>query len=200
MLDSTLAPPDKHVVTIGVQYTPFELADCSWDEYRDEFEARVRATMEEFAPGFSESVIGCRVITPLDLEREYSLTGGNIFHGAMVFGQWFSARPLPGWANYRTPVEGLYLCGAGTHPGGGVIGANGHNAAMAVLRDADGEISRDEWLRRARGDAPKEGRGNGTRRSITERAWRRPATRGVMMWAARQRWSRATTRALRQKS
>jgi phytoene dehydrogenase-like protein len=199
-VDPTLAPPGKHVVTIGVQYTPFKLATGSWDDYRDEFERRVRDTLDEFAPGFSKSILGHRVITPLDLEREYSLTGGNIFHGSMVFGQWFSARPLPGWGNYRAPIQGLYLCGAGTHPGGGVIGANGHNAAMAIRRDSGGQLSREEWLRRAHGDRVGGDSARRDGRSVVERAWSQPSTRALMMWAARQKWSRAVTRRLRRKA
>jgi phytoene dehydrogenase-like protein len=197
-VDPTLAPAGQHVLTLGVQYTPFTLSGRSWDDYRDEFERRVRATLEEFAPGFSASVLGYRVITPLDLEREYSLTGGNIFHGSMVLGQWFAARPLVGCANYRTPIQGLYLCGAGTHPGGGVIGANGHNAAMAVRTDTANPPNRSEWHRRAAGDNSVR---SSTRRSGTalHRAWARPAGRAVMMWAARQRWSRRLTHTLRRR-
>ncbi|MBS1881575.1 MAG: NAD(P)/FAD-dependent oxidoreductase [Actinobacteria bacterium] len=197
--DPTLAPEGKHVVTIGVQYTPFELAGQTWDDYRDEFEGRVRATMDEFAPGFSDSVLGCRVVTPLDLEREYHLTEGNIFHGAMLMSQWYNARPIVGCANYRTPVQGLYLCGAGTHPGGAVTGANGHNAAMAVRRDGADSPTRAEWDRRAAtGDtagAPRPG----ARRPVADRVWAHPAGRSVMVWAARQRWSRGITHRLRRR-
>jgi phytoene dehydrogenase-like protein len=197
-VDPTLAPAGQHVLTLGVQYTPFALDGQSWDEYRGEFERRVRATLEEFAPGFSQSVLGYKVITPLDLEREYSLTGGNIFHGSMVLGQWFAARPLVGCANYRTPVQGLYLCGAGTHPGGGVIGANGHNAAMAVRTDVADPPSRPEWHRRAAGDSAGR-RGASPSGIALQRAWAQPAGRAVMMWAARQRWSRRLTHTLRRR-
>jgi phytoene dehydrogenase-like protein len=195
-VDPSLAPAGQHVVTVGVQYTPRELAGQSWDDYRDEFELRVRDTMEEFAPGFSRSVLGCKVVTPLDLEREYHLTGGNIFHGAMLLGQWFDARPMVGCANYRTPVQGLYLCGAGTHPGGGVSGANGRNAAMAVRRDLADGPSRAEWDRRAATSSTATERPR-TRRPLAEQAWANPVARRMMIWAARQPWSRDITHRLR---
>jgi phytoene dehydrogenase-like protein len=89
----------------------------------------------EYAPGFADSIVARRVLTPLDLERTFSITEGNIFHGDLGLDQLFFMRPLPGWSRYRTPVPGLYLCGAGTHPGGGVTGAPGYNAAAAILRD-----------------------------------------------------------------
>jgi len=195
-VEPSLAPEGKHIVSTGVQYTPFELADQTWDEFAPEFERRVRATMEEFCPGFSDSVIGYRIITPLDLERDYHLTQGNIFHGAMLLGQWFDARPMVGCANYRTPVQGLYLCGAGTHPGGGVSGANGHNAAMAIRRDIDDPPSRAEWNHRAAHNgiaAPQPM----SRRPLAERAWNNPRLRPLLMWAASKPWSRRLTQRMR---
>lgn len=196
-IDPSLAPPGQHVVTVGVQYTPRHLAEGSWDDYRDAFEAKVRATMEEFAPGFSASVLGCQVITPLDLEREYSLTEGNIFHGTMQFGQWFESRPMVGAANYRAPVQGLYLCGAGTHPGGGVSGANGHNAAMAVRQDLVDSPTRAEWDRRVQYGTITPLHSGSAPRSLAERAWTRPRARSLMIWAARQRWSRTISQLVR---
>ncbi|MBI4601687.1 MAG: NAD(P)/FAD-dependent oxidoreductase [Planctomycetes bacterium] len=136
-LDPSLAPPGKHVASLFVQYTPYRLADGSWDDpgRKDAFADRVFKVIEEYAPGFTASVIARDVLSPLDLERVFGLTGGNIFHGAMTLDQLFWLRPAPGWCRHRTPVPGLYLAGAGAHPGGGVLGAPGRNAAMAALRD-----------------------------------------------------------------
>jgi phytoene dehydrogenase-like protein len=136
-IDPTLAPPGKHVLSLFIHYTPYRLADGSWDDpgVKDGFADRVFAVIEEFAPGFTASVIARDVLSPLDLERIFGLTGGNIFHGAMGLDQLFWLRPSPGWAGYRTLVPGLYLCGAGAHPGGGVLGAPGRNAARVALKD-----------------------------------------------------------------
>lgn len=136
-LDPTLAPPGKHVMSLFVQYTPYALAHGTWDDpgIKDAFADRVFGLIEEFAPGFTSSVLAREVLSPLDLERIFGLTGGNIFHGAMGLDQLFWLRPAPGWSRYRTPIEHLYLCGAGAHPGGGIIGAAGRNAALAVLAD-----------------------------------------------------------------
>ena len=134
-VDATLAPPGQHVASMFVQYAPYELAESSWDAERDRFADRVFALVDEVAPGFSQSVLHREVLAPPDLERVFALTGGNIFHGAMSLDRLLFMRPLPGWAHYRTPIEGLYLCGAGTHPGGGVMGACGRNASGEVLRD-----------------------------------------------------------------
>ncbi len=141
-LDDSLAPHGKHVASLFVQYTPYELADGSWDEpeRREAFADRVFAVVEEYAPGFTASVVGRDILTPPDLERTFGLTGGNIFHGAMGLDQLFWLRPAAGWARYRTPLRGLYLCGAGAHPGGGVLGAPGRNSARSVLRDIDQRI------------------------------------------------------------
>jgi phytoene dehydrogenase-like protein len=134
-IDGSLAPPGRHVASMFVQYAPYALAESSWDIERDRFADRVFALVDEVAPGFSQSVLHREVLAPPDLESIFALTGGNIFHGAMSLDRLLCLRPLPGWAHYRTPVEGLYLCGAGTHPGGGVMGACGRNAAAEVLRD-----------------------------------------------------------------
>ncbi|MDH3211379.1 MAG: NAD(P)/FAD-dependent oxidoreductase [Myxococcales bacterium] len=134
-LDGSLAPDGHHVASLFVQYVPYALAERDWDAERDRFADRVLALVDEVAPGFSESVLQREVLAPPDLERIFGLTGGNIFHGAMSLDRLLFLRPVPGWARYRTPVAGLYLCGAGTHPGGGVMGACGRNAAGEILRD-----------------------------------------------------------------
>jgi phytoene dehydrogenase-like protein len=134
-VDETLAPRGKHVMTCFVQYVPYRLVSGSWDERRGLLADRVLATIGRQAPNVPGAVEACHVLTPLDLERTYGLSEGNIFHGDLVLEQLFFMRPLPGWARYRTPLGGLYLCGAGAHPGGGVTGAPGYNAAHQVLRD-----------------------------------------------------------------
>jgi len=134
-VDPSLAPQGRHVASMFVQYAPMESADFGWEEGRGRFADRVFALVDEVAPGFSDSVLHREVLAPPDLERIFGLTGGNIFHGAMSLDRLAFLRPLPGWAHYRTPIAGLYLCGAGTHPGGGVMGACGRNAAAEVLRD-----------------------------------------------------------------
>ena len=134
-VDDTLAPPGVHVMTAFVQYVPFTLRRGTWNDRRDELVRRVVETIEPYAPGFTGSIEAVHVLTPLDLERTYGLTEGNIFHGDLQIGQLFSMRPVPAWSRYRTPVRGLYLCGAGAHPGGGVTGAPGYGASHAALRD-----------------------------------------------------------------
>jgi phytoene dehydrogenase-like protein len=134
-VDDTLAPPGAHVMTAFVQYVPFALRHGTWDERRDELLRKVVARIEAYAPGFSSTVETAHVLTPLDLERTYGLTEGNIFHGDLHVGQLFSMRPVPAWSRYRTPIDGLYLCGAGAHPGGGVTGAPGYGASHATIRD-----------------------------------------------------------------
>ncbi len=134
-LDATLAPPGHHVASLFVQYAPYEPVDGGWEVWRDRFADRVLALVDEVAPGFSASVLHREVLAPPDLERIFGLPGGNIFHGAMTPDRLLFTRPLGGWSRYRTPVPGLYLCGAGTHPGGGVMGACGRNAALEILRD-----------------------------------------------------------------
>ncbi len=134
-LDASLAPPGRHVASLFVQHVPYALLDSGWEVERDRFADRVLALVDEVAPGFSESVLHREVLAPPDLERIFGLTGGNIFHGAMSLDRLAFMRPLPGWSRYRTPLRGLYLCGAGTHPGGGVMGACGRNAAGEILRD-----------------------------------------------------------------
>lgn len=133
--DPSLAPPGKHLLGIFLQYSPYTLrGEAGWDELREPFADRVFDIIESYAPGFKSRVIHRQVLTPLDLERRFGLTGGNIFHGEMSLDQMFVMRPLAGWARHRTPIRGLYMCGSGTHPGGGVMGAPGHNCAREILR------------------------------------------------------------------
>jgi phytoene dehydrogenase-like protein len=134
-VDSTLVPPGKHVMTTFIQYVPYHLCQGTWDEQRELLGDRVVKKIAEYAPNVPNSIIARQVLTPLDLERTYGLTEGNIFHGDLSLEQLFFMRPVPGWSQYRTPVAGLYLCGAGAHPGGGVTGAPGYNAAHKALRD-----------------------------------------------------------------
>jgi phytoene dehydrogenase-like protein len=136
--DPTLAPEGKHTLTLGVQQLPFDLAGTTWDEIKESWADRVVENFCEYAPNIRDHILDRAVITPHDLERDYRLTGGNIFHGAMFLNQLFSARPLPGLSDYRTPISNYYLCGAGMHPGGGVMGAPGHNAAKVVSDDLSG--------------------------------------------------------------
>jgi phytoene dehydrogenase-like protein len=134
-VDPTLAPEGKHVMTCFVQYVPYALREGTWDEKRDLLGRRVLQKIARYAPNVPGAVEAMKVVTPLDLEQTYGLTEGNIFHGDLNIEQLFFMRPVPGWTKYRTPVPGLYLCGAGTHPGGGVTGAPGYNAARRVLKD-----------------------------------------------------------------
>ncbi len=135
-LDDTLAPKDRHVASLFCQHVAPQLPDgASWDDRRDQVADIMIATVDRYAPGFARSVINRQILTPLDLERDFGLLGGDIFHGALTLNQLFSARPMLGHADYRGALKGLYHCGAGAHPGGGVTGAPGHNAARAILRD-----------------------------------------------------------------
>ncbi len=140
-VDDTLAPKGRHIMTCFVQYVPYKLRQGTWDENRELLGDRVVKKIAEYAPNVPGAVVARQVLTPLDLERTYGLTEGNIFHGDLSLEQLFFMRPVAGWAQYRTPICGLYLCGAGAHPGGGVTGAPGHNAAKQVLRDFRGSKS-----------------------------------------------------------
>ena len=133
--DPSLAPAGKHILTCFVQYVPYHLREGNWDDKRELLGNRVIKKIAEYAPNVPNAIVARQVLTPLDLERTYGLTEGNIFHGDLRLEQLFFMRPVSGWSQYRTPVDGLYLCGAGAHPGGGVTGAPGHNAAHQVLRD-----------------------------------------------------------------
>ena len=136
VVDDTLAPPGKHIMSMFIQYAPYKLAPgLSWDQEKDRFADRCIEVLAEYAPNIKGAILGRHILTPVDLEREYSLTGGNIFHGAMSLDQLFFMRPAPGYADYRTPVRSLYMCGSGTHPGGGVMGVPGRNAAREILKD-----------------------------------------------------------------
>jgi phytoene dehydrogenase-like protein len=134
-VDPTLAPPGQHVMSMFVQYAPYRLANASWDDIKESFADRCIDTLARYAPNIPHAVLHRQVISPLDLERTFGLTGGNIMQGAMNLNQLFMLRPVPGWSDHRTPIGGLYLCGAATHPGGGVMGACGRNAATEILRD-----------------------------------------------------------------
>jgi phytoene dehydrogenase-like protein len=134
--DPSLAPPGRHVLSVVAQFTPYALAGGqSWDARRGDAVALVTRTIEGYAPGFARLVEHARAVAPPDLEREYGLTGGHLFHGELSLDQLFTMRPVIGWARYRTPIDGLYLCGAGTHGVPGVTGAQGRNAAREVVRD-----------------------------------------------------------------
>jgi phytoene dehydrogenase-like protein len=135
-IDPGLVTDGRQVLTTFVQYLPYRLREGDWEARRDELGDRVVEIIGRYAPNVPGAVVGRDVITPLDLERRFGITEGNIFHGDIRLDQLFFMRPLPGWAHYRTPIEGLYLCGAGTHPGGGVTGAPGYNAARAILKRA----------------------------------------------------------------
>jgi phytoene dehydrogenase-like protein len=135
-LDDTLAPAGMHVASLFCQHVQPELSGGrSWDAHKEEVADLMIATVDKHAPGFAKSVLGRQVLSPLDLERTFGLVGGDIMHGALSLDQLFSARPVLGHGDYRTPIAGLYMCGSGTHPGGGVTGAPGHNAARVVARD-----------------------------------------------------------------
>jgi phytoene dehydrogenase-like protein len=140
VVDDTLAPAGCHVASLFCQHVHPDLPSVApgrtWDDAREEVADLMIATVDRYAPNFSASVLGRRALTPLDLEREFGLVGGDIFHGALSLDQLFSARPVLGHGNYRAPIAGLYLCGSGTHPGGGVTGIPGHNAAREILKDA----------------------------------------------------------------
>ncbi|MGH9485174.1 MAG: phytoene desaturase family protein, partial [Terriglobales bacterium] len=135
-LDDSLAPAGQHVASLFCQHVAPELPNgASWDDHREAVGDLMIDTVTQYAPNFKAAVLGRRVQSPLDLERTYGLTGGDIFHGALTLDQMFSARPALGYGNYRMPLKGLYLCGSGAHPGGGVTGAPGHNAAREILKD-----------------------------------------------------------------
>jgi phytoene dehydrogenase-like protein len=133
--DKSLAPEGKHVMGIFLQYAPYTLKEGTWDDIRDRYADHVIGLIEQYVPNIKSIILERQVLTPLDLERRFGITGGNIFHGAMSLDQMFVMRPVAGYARYATPIRKLYLCGSGAHPGGGVMGAPGHNAAMKILQD-----------------------------------------------------------------
>ncbi|HRC77509.1 MAG TPA: NAD(P)/FAD-dependent oxidoreductase, partial [Kouleothrix sp.] len=137
--DPTLAPAGKHVLSCFCQYFPYDVPGRSWDDgLREEVADRIIAKLAEYAPNITSAVIARQMLSPVDLERRFGLTGGNIFHGEITPDQAFNLRPISGYADYRTPLAGLYLCGSGAHPGGGVTGIPGHNAAHVVIEDMAG--------------------------------------------------------------
>lgn len=185
--DPTLAPKGMHTLTLGVQQLPGELSGRSWDEVREEWADAVVAEFCKYAPNVADHIVARATITPADLERDYGLTGGNIFHAQMFLDQLFGARPLHELANYKTPVDGYFLCGAGMHPGGGVMGAPGYNAAQAVLGRA------------AAGASPPASAAHGTRKGVIDRVMetkqgrrlgyelaRRPAFRPLTRFVAKR--------------
>ncbi len=152
-IDADMAPPGKHVMSTFIAYTPYKLRESDWDTERQNLGDTVQATFESFFPGFSDLVIHREVVTPLDIERTVGLSEGNIFAGEFLAPQMYFFRPAPGWSQYRTPIDGYYQCGSGTHPGGCVMGAPGKLAAERILKDRARPSSRAvaSWssLRRA---------------------------------------------------
>jgi len=135
LADPSLAPPGKHVMSIYMQFAPYKLRNGDWASQRDALGNTVVKTVEEYAPGLAALVENGQIITPQDLEETYGLTGGHIFHGELALDQFFTMRPLLDWARYRTPIRNLYLCGSGTHPGAGLTGGSGANAAREIMKE-----------------------------------------------------------------
>jgi phytoene dehydrogenase-like protein len=135
LTDPSVAPPGKHVMSCFVQYAPYHLKEGTWDEKRDEFGDTVISTLSDHAPNLRNIILHRQVLTPLDIERKFGLSEGNIFQGELSLEQLFFLRPVPGWAQYRTPIRNLYMCGSATHPGGGIMGASGRNAAQKILSE-----------------------------------------------------------------
>ncbi len=134
LTDPALAPAGKHVMSVYMQYAPFKLKGTNWNTQREALGDTVVKTLSEYAPDLPSLIEARQVITPQDLEESYGLTGGHIFHGELALDQFFTMRPLLDWARYRTPIENLYLCGSGTHPGAGLTGGSGFNAAREILK------------------------------------------------------------------
>lgn len=141
--DPSLAPAGKHVMSVWMQYAPYDLRDGSWDTRRDTLGDVVVNTIEDYAPGFKNSILHRQVLTPLDLEQNFGLTEGCIYHAEMSLAQIFFMRPVPGWARYSTPIENLYLCGSATHPGGGITGLPGYYAAKRILQTKSRTVSQN---------------------------------------------------------
>jgi phytoene dehydrogenase-like protein len=135
IMDGSRAPEGKHLLSVVVRYAPYQLEDSDWDSQRDAFGDQVMATIAQYAPDLPNSILHRQVLTPLDYEREYKLPEGSIHHGQMGLDQLLMMRPIAGYGRYQSPVEGLYFCGAGAHPGGGVTGAPGRNAAKVIAKD-----------------------------------------------------------------
>jgi phytoene dehydrogenase-like protein len=192
--DRSLAPEGQHTLTLGVQQLPYELKGTTWSAVKESWADRVVAEYCRYAPNIKDHIVGRVVITPEDLEREYLLTGGNIFQGHMVFNQLYGARPLPALASYRTPIMGYYLCGAGMHPGGGVMGAPGHNAAKVVISDITGATAAEpskggDGQAGARRDTVTRLMGTDWGARLGYEVAKRPAFRGITRRLARQRKS-----------
>lgn len=185
--DSTLAVDGRFVITTGVQQLPIELAGRTWDEARSDLEKLVVDTLIQYAPNLSGHIRATRSLTPLDLQRDFGVTGGNIFHGAMGLSQMVGNRPFKEASQYKTPIDGLFLCGSGTHPGGGVMGASGYNAAMAVLTDRGLPTPRP-WVRRTSPTVRERGR------RVVSHSLRNPRMRKLMAAAAGSRMLRPATR------
>jgi phytoene dehydrogenase-like protein len=132
-----LAPGGAHVLSAYAQFAPYQLRDTNWDAEREPFGDIVAGTLEQYAPGFASTVVARQVLTPLDLERGWGLTGGQIFHGELSLDQFFTMRPLLGFGDHRTPIRGLFLCSSGSHPGTGLTGGSGANAAAVVSREVE---------------------------------------------------------------
>ena len=141
LTDPSVAPPGKHVLSCFVQYAPYKLLGGTWDDRREAFGDNVIETLSEYMPNLKKIIIGRQVLTPLDLEREFGLTQGNIFQGELSLEQLFFLRPVPGWAYYKTPISGLYMCGSATHPGGGIMAAPGRIASQVILKEWKGGAS-----------------------------------------------------------
>ena len=153
LTDPSVAPPGKHVMSCFVQYAPYKLAEGTWDDQqRDAFGDNVIDTISDHIPNIRKIIVGRQVLTPLDLEREFGLTQGNIFQGELSLEQLFFLRPVPGWAYYKTPVENLYMCGSATHPGGGIMAAPGRIASQVILKEWKGAPSIKKGLRAQAGN------------------------------------------------
>jgi phytoene dehydrogenase-like protein len=136
LADPSLAPEGKHVMSVWMQYAPYQLREGDWPAEREPLGDAVVSLIEDYAPGFKNSILHRQVLTPLDLEQQFGLTGGHVFHAEMALDQIFFMRPVPGWSAYHTPIDNLYLCGSGTHPGGGVTGLPGYYAARQILKNS----------------------------------------------------------------
>jgi phytoene dehydrogenase-like protein len=134
LTDPSVAPPGKHILSCFVQYAPYKLSSGTWDDQREAFGDTVIDTIAEYAPNIRDIILHRQVLTPLELERDFGLTEGNIFQGELSLEQLFFARPVPGWAQYKTPIQNLWMCGSATHPGGGIMGAPGRNAALRIIQ------------------------------------------------------------------
>lgn len=193
--DDSLAPAGLHTMTLGIQQLPSELTGTTWAAEKEKWADLVLEDLFSYAPNLREHILDRAIITPDDLNDEYLITDGNIFHGSMMLDQLFGARPIPELSNYRTPVRNYYLCGSGTHPGGGVMGANGHNAAKVALADAAGTTAAASVTATRIGGrkAPWQQRLVGTLMSTKPGRWvgyraaRQPALRKITAYAARVR-------------